>query len=237
MIMENSIKKQWVSFVSKLPTLFMGFVLCALGLLMMRDAGLGMNPWGVFHVGLTNHTPLSFGQATQIVGLVILVSSVFLGITPGIGSILNMYFVGFFVDTIDRLGVISTPSAFMGKLGLLLLGVLVLGWGTYFYLRAQLGAGPRDGLMEGLVKRLKKPVSMIRGCIEFMALFIGYLLGGPVGIGTLITATTIGFALQMAFKIGKYDAKQSAHMSCVEFYQLVMSTFTQKKAATNIDQD
>jgi len=237
MRMGNLVKKQWLNLVSKLPTLFIGFVLCALGLLMMRDAGLGMNPWGVFHMGLTNHTPITFGQATQIVGLVILVSSVFLGIIPGIGSILNMFFVGFFVDVIDGLGVINTPNSLMAKLGLLLLGVLVLGWGTYFYLRAQLGAGPRDGLMEGLVKKLKKPVSIIRGSIEFMALSIGYLLGGPVGIGTLITATTIGFALQMAFKVGKYDAKQSTHMSCVEFYQLVKATFSQKKPAANINQD
>ena len=230
--MKKEVKQQWKDFICKLPILYMGFVLCALGLLLMRDAGLGMNPWGVFHMGLTNYTPLTFGQATQVVGLVILVLSVFLGIIPGIGSILNMYFVGFFVDAIDNLGILATPSTFIGKLALLLMGVFVLGWGTYFYLRAQLGAGPRDGLMEGLVKRFKKPVSLIRGCLEFMALFIGYLLGGPVGIGTLITATTIGIALQMAFKIGKYDAKDSKHLDCVAFYQMLKGTVYEEKSAS-----
>ncbi len=235
--MEKELKNRWLSFAAKLPTLFMGFVLCAAGLLMMRDAGLGMNPWGVFHVGLTMHTPLTFGQATQLVGLVILMMSVFLGIIPGLGSILNMFFVGFFVDAIDRLGIISTPNNFGGKLGLLLLGVLVLGWGTFFYLRAQLGAGPRDGLMEGLVKMLKRPVSMIRGSIEFMALIIGYILGGPVGIGTLITATTIGFVLQMAFRLGGYNTRESRHMDCMEFYQMVKATFYKSKTAANAEGD
>ncbi len=235
--MEKELKDRWRSFAAKLPTLFMGFILCATGLLIMRDAGLGMNPWGVFHVGLTMHTPLTFGQATQLVGLVILTMSVFLGMIPGLGSILNMIFVGYFVDLIDGLGIISTPNSFIGKLGLLLLGVLVLGWGTFFYLRAQLGAGPRDGLMEGLVKKLKKPVSIIRGSIEFMALIVGYILGGPVGIGTLISATTIGLALQMAFRFGNYNARESRHMDCREFYQLVRATFYKSKTVANTKGD
>jgi uncharacterized membrane protein YczE len=94
-----------------------------------------------------------------------------------------------------------------------------MGWASYFYLRANLGAGPRDSLMEGLVKKLNKPVWLIRGAIEIAALVIGYFLGGPVGLGTLIISFTIGFSVQTAFKIGKYDSKSVEHIDLMQMYR------------------
>jgi len=112
--------------------------------------------------------------------------------------------VGFFI--------FKTPETLFGRILMLVVGVLIMGWATYFYLRVELGAGPRDGLMEGLVKKINKPLWMIRGSIEITALVIGYFLGGPIGLGTLITAFTIGFSVQWAFKIGKYDSRNVSHM-------------------------
>ncbi len=87
----------------------------------------------------------------------------------------------------------------------------MLSVGIYFYLKSGLGAGPRDGLMLGLMKKLKLPVSIIKTGIEVTAVAIGFLLGGKVGIGTIVVALTMGYAIQVVFKIGKYDNKTVTH--------------------------
>ena len=212
--MEDSI--EWMKTLKKMPRLFFGLFLYALGMLAMLHAIVGTAPWDTFNLGVINYVPITFGQGSQIIGLFVLAISYFIGVIPGIASILNMYFIGFFIDVIDSTGLIKTPGSFIGKLVLLIIGILTIGWATYFYLKVELGAGPRDGLMEGLVKKLNKPVWLIRGTIELSVLTIGYLLGGPVGVGTLITAFTMGFSVQFAFKIGKYDSKIVEHENLIQ---------------------
>lgn len=203
--------REWVATLKKMPLLFFGLFLYAVGIIAMLYSNLGTSPWETLNLGIINYTPLTLGQTSQIVGFCVLVISCFIGVIPGIASILNMYFIGFFIDVVDNTGIFKNPGTFFGKFALLITGILTIGWATYFYLKVELGAGPRDGLMEGLVKKLKKPVWLIRSIIEFTVLTIGYLLGGPVGIGTLITAFTMGFSVQLAFKIGKYDSKTVEH--------------------------
>lgn len=226
-------KKEWIVFLGKLPSLFFGFMLYSLAVLLMRDGGLGMNPWGVFHMGLSHHTPFTLGQVTQLMGLVILISSLALKVTPGFGSIGNMVFIGFFVDQFDRLEIISTPDSLLGQILMLTMGIIITGWATFFYLRVKLGAGPRDGLMEGLVKKTGKPVWLIRGAIEITVLIIGYLLGGPVGLGTLFAATAIGPSVQFAFKIGGYDSKSVKHMNCVDLCRSLRGEALKEGASLN----
>ena len=184
---------------------------------MTLYADLGMAPWGVLQVGLTKNTSLTFGQVSQIVGLAVLVLGWLLGFPPGFGTVMNMYFVGFFVDLIMAWGLVPMPGTLPGQLALLVGGILVLGAASYMYLSPRLGAGPRDGLMMGLVQRLGRPVYQVRGAIEVTVLVLGYLLGGPVGVGTLITAFTTGYAVQLAFRLGGYD-KDARH---IDLYGLV----------------
>ncbi|MDD2481885.1 MAG: membrane protein [Lutispora sp.] len=202
---------KWIFLLKKIPMLLFGLFLYSAGIVATLYSRLGMSPWEVFHMGIVNHTPLTLGQTSQITGFCILALSYFIGVIPGLASILNMFFIGFFIDFINNLGFYRVPTTLLGRFSLLVLGILMIGWATYFYLKVQLGAGPRDGLMEGLVKKLKKPVWIIRSAIEITVLIIGYFLGGPVGIGTLVTAFTIGFSVQLAFKIGKYDSKSAEH--------------------------
>jgi len=178
---------------------------------MTLYADLGMAPWGVLQVGLTRYTSLSFGQVSQVVGLAVLVLGWLLGFPPGFGTLMNMYFVGYFMDQIMAWGLVPTPGTLPGQLALLVGGILVLGAASYMYLSPRLGAGPRDGLMMGLVQRLGRPVYQVRAAIEVTVLALGYLLGGPVGVGTLITAFTTGYAVQLAFRLGGYD-KDAKHM-------------------------
>ena len=217
MIQEN--KNIWFKLLLKMPSLFFGFFLFAVAILLALYSKLGMSPWDVFHMGIVNHSFLSFGQTTQFVGLCVIILSISLKVIPGIGSIFNMIFIGVFIDLINNTGLLKTPGSILGKLLMLVFAILIMGIATYFYLHVELGAGPRDGLMEGLVIKLNKPVWLIRGSIEITALIIGFFLGGPVGIGTLLLAVAIGPSVQLAFKVGNYDSSKANHMNFIDLYR------------------
>ncbi len=214
-------QKIWKQILIKMPSLFFGFFLFSIAILLALYSDLGMSPWDVLHMGIVNHSILSLGQVSQIVGLCVIILSVFLGVIPGIGTVFNMIFIGLFVDLIDKIGILKTPDNMIVKILMLSSAVLIMGFGTYFYLKVELGAGPRDGLMEGLVIKLNKPVWLIRGSIEIIVLTIGYFLGGPVGIGTLLLAFAIGPSVQLAFKLGGYDPKEAQHINLIDLYKKI----------------
>jgi len=207
--------------LKKMPSLIFGLFLYALAILLTLYSKLGVSPWDVFHVGVTRHINLTLGQVSELTGLAILAVSYFIGVIPGLSSILNMIFIGVFIDIINSLSVFRTPATLPGRITMLLVGILAMGWATYFYLRVEMGAGPRDSLMEGFVKKLDKPVWLIRGTIEIMALILGYLMGGPVGLGTLLIAFTVGFSVQLAFKIGRYSSENVQHMDIIQMYKFL----------------
>jgi len=182
-----------------------------------------MSPWDVLHVGIANVTNLTIGQAIQLVGIMVIILGWLLGFAPGFGTLANTYFIGFFIDLIIRWDLIPMQTELTGQLWLLLFSVMVLGVASLFYLRVQLGAGPRDCLMIGLVKKLDKPVAYVRGTIEVTVLILGYLMGGPVGIGTVVTALTVGYSVQFFFKLGRFDGK-SEQMNLLQLYRLLKSS-------------
>jgi uncharacterized membrane protein YczE len=189
---------------------------------MILYADLGMSSWGVFQIGLMNVFGLTFGQASQIVGLGVLILGWFLGFPPGFGTVMNMYFIGYFIDKIIWWGIIPRYESLAFQLALLVGGMAMIGVASYFYLNPKLGAGPRDGLMIGLVQKLNRPVSQVRGGIEVVVTVLGYIMGGPIGIGTIITAFSIGYFIQVAFKLGKYDRK-ARHINLYELVKRLSS--------------
>lgn len=222
-IKEQATGEKVMFIAKKMPSLMLGLALYAVGILLALNSELGMSPWDVFHMGLVRHSSFTLGQVSIGAGLVVLLASCFIGVIPGLASVLNMIFIGVFIDAFEALHIITTPKGMPGRLLMLISGILVIGWASYFYLRVNLGAGPRDSLMEGLVKKLNKPVWLIRGSIEGTVLLLGYLLGGPVGIGTLVLAATLGFSVQAAFKIGRYSSKDVKHMDLFELCQFFKS--------------
>jgi uncharacterized membrane protein YczE len=211
---------QIYNLMRKCVSLYFGLFLFAAGMVSNLNSCLGMSPWGVFHVGVANVSGFTLGQVSQIVGFVVLLIGWGLSFAPGFGTFMNMYFVGLFIDLLINSKLIPAPIESISRYALLISSVILIGIGSLFYLRVQLGAGPRDGLMVGLVKMFDKPVWLIRGLIEVSVLFFGYLLGGPVGMGTVITALTTGYAVQLAFKIGKFDGK-SRQLNLIELYKLL----------------
>lgn len=159
-------------------------------LAMMIRSGLGLPPWDVLHVGLTEHLSLSFGQVVIATSFVVLLLWLPLRQLPGLGTVLNAVVVGLVADlTLTHL---SAPDAFAGRLGLLLGGVLLNGVAGAMYIGSQFGPGPRDGLMTGVVRRTGRSVRLVRTVLEVTVLAAGWLLGGTAGLGTVLYALAIG---------------------------------------------
>jgi len=160
----------------------------------MLKSNLGMGPWSVFHVGITNHLPLTLGRVSQIVGLIVILFSLFFKIYPGIGTVFNMFLIGFFIDLVNPY--VPSMNNHLSQITMLACGIILIGIGSGLYINANLGAGLRDGLMLELSRKTGRSIRLIRNSIEITVLIIGFFLGGPVGVGTVAFALTIGPSVQ-----------------------------------------
>ncbi|TJX13068.1 hypothetical protein E9840_11030 [Tissierella creatinini] len=182
-----------------------GLFLFALGIVMTINANLGVAPWDVFHQGLSNTFGITMGRASIIVGLFIITLDIILGQSIGWASIMNILLIGSFMDLLMLNNLVPTFSGFFPNIIMILLGILIEGYGCWMYISVGLGAGPRDGLMVVLTRKTGKSVRLVKSLLEVIATLIGYLLGGSIGIGTLIMALLGGQIFQFAFKTVKFD--------------------------------
>ncbi|TYB30497.1 MAG: membrane protein [Candidatus Mcinerneyibacterium aminivorans] len=210
-------------FILKFIKLFIGFFVLALGIVIMYKAGIGMTPWGTFHVGLMKVAGLTLGRISQIVGLLVILLSMFLKIYPGIATVLNMFFIGFFIDLINPLNIYPQPGSKILQCLMCLAGLWIFSLGIYLYISCGLGAGPRDGLMVGLIKITGFSASYIKPAIEITILISGIILGGPFGIGTFLIAILGGKFLDIIFNIADYDPAETEHLSFLQFFKLIRS--------------
>jgi uncharacterized membrane protein YczE len=182
-------------FVRRLGQLQIGLILYGLSMALMIRARLGLDPWDTFHQGVANHVPLSFGTVVIITGALVLLLWIPLRQRPGIGTVCNVVVVGVAVDV--ALWLVPAPSALWLRIALLVSGVVSNGLATGMYIGARLGPGPRDGLMTGIVARTGRSVRLIRTGLELAVLLVGFLLGGTVGVATLLYAVAIGPLTQL----------------------------------------
>lgn len=191
--------------------LFLGYALYALGISLIIKANLGLAPWDVLHQGLATTFGVTFGQASIGVGILIVVLNVKLGEKVGLGTIGNMIFIGLFVDFMLESPLVPAFQTLPLKFFQSFAGMWVIGLASFVYLSCGMGSGPRDGMMVALTKITGKPIALIRNSIEITVLALGYLLGGSIGIGTVLTALGVGFAIQWTFRLFKYDVKAQKH--------------------------
>jgi uncharacterized membrane protein YczE len=191
--------------------LFLGLFLYALGIVMTINANLGLAHWEVFHQGLSNNIGITMGQASIYVGIIFVVLDSLFGERLGWGTLSNMIFIGVFLDILMLNHLVPVFQSVVLRTIMMLLGMFIIGIASYFYISAGLGSGPRDGLMVALTKKTTKSVRFLRNCIEFSVLVIGYFLGGSVGIGTVIMALSGGYFVQFAFKLFKFNIKETKH--------------------------
>lgn len=202
------------NYVKRTIRLIFGLFLYALGIFLTIQANIGLAPWEAFSMGGSYLTHLSYGNIVVITGFIIIGIDYMLKEKIGFGTILNAILIGKFVDLIQFFNIIPTLSNFWIGLLMLLLGQVVICFASFFYIGAALGCGPRDALMVALGKRMPKvPIGAIRGLIEGTVLFVGWLLGAKVGIGTVISVFGIGLVLQFTFKLLHFDVKNIKHES------------------------
>jgi uncharacterized membrane protein YczE len=187
--------------------LLLGLWLFALGVVMTLRAELGVAPWDVLHDGIRLRTALSFGTAVIALGVLLVLGLTLLGVKPGVGTIANMLLIGVFEDLMlaTRWGGGLDDAHVWIRVCLLLGGVLTIGLGSALYIGAEMGAGPRDGLMVFIAERWKLRVGVARAIVEGSALLAGILLGGDAGAGTILFALGIGPAVDLWFKVFRME--------------------------------
>jgi len=170
--------------------LILGLTLFAIGETLLITANQGVSPWTVLAQGISFQTNLSIGITTFIVSLVVLILWYPLKQKPGLGTILNIVLISIIIDLSTP--ILPYPKSFLFQIIQSIIAVFIVGLGSGFYLTANLGPGPRDGLMTGLQNLTNQPIALIRTVIEVSAVCLGFYLGGIVGIGTLLFAFGIG---------------------------------------------
>jgi uncharacterized membrane protein YczE len=197
----------WKRFAYDFFIIQIGFLLFGMSIDIMVQADLGLDPWDVLHMALTHHLPITLGEASIGVAFIVVIVDVVLGEPLGWGTIMNMIFIGVWVDAL-RPFVPTVPSVFWAQVAYLLLGTLVMGFGTAIYVGVDAGAGPRDSLMLALSRIGKTNLRWSRTLLESATVVIGWLLGGPLWVGTILFAVTIGPAVQLAFRVLKVKSSR-----------------------------
>ncbi len=177
--------------------LLAGLFCYGLAMALLLRSGLGLGPWDAFHVGLSAWTGMSVGLVIALVGLVLIVGTLFIGVRPGPGTLANMVLVGLFLEAI--LPFIPEANRWMA-LPYHLAGILLTGVATGLYIAPGLGKGPRDGLMLGVAQRTGWSVRHVRTGIELSVLALGWAMGGRIGFGTLLFAAGIGPATEWGLR-------------------------------------
>lgn len=206
--------------LKKIVRIVLGLFIFALGITLSVQANIGLAPWDAFSAGVSHQTSISFGTVVVLSGLVIIVVDILLKEKIGIGSILNAVLIGQFVDLIQSLQWIPKMNRFFPGVILMVFGLTLIVFGSYVYIGAGMGCGPRDALMVALGKRFPRlPIGVIRGLIEGTVLAIGFSLGAKVGIGTVISAFGIGFILQLMFRLLRFDVKNVKHENIADTFR------------------
>ncbi len=179
----------------RMAVLLAGLFLYGFTMAMLVESTLGLDPWDVFHEGVANRVPLTFGQVVIVTGAVVLLLWIPLRQRPGIGTVLNVVIIGLAADF--GIWLIDQPDHLLWRALLLVGGVVGNGFAGALYISANLGSGPRDGLWLALVRLTGRSIRFWRTSIEITVLVIGFALGGTVGVGTVLYALAIGPLVQL----------------------------------------
>jgi uncharacterized membrane protein YczE len=195
---------------------------------MMVRAELGLDPWDVFHQGLALRTPMSIGVASAVVGVAVLLAWIPLRNRPGVGTVANVIVIAITVDA--GMAILHVPTSLPARIAMMVGAIVLNAISTVLYIGAGLGPGPRDGLMTGLVVRTGLSVRLVRTSIEATVLTVGWLLGGTVGVGTVLYAFGIGPLVQFFVRITPNTVlARSGWASAAEASDLGVKTIAERK--------
>ena len=191
----------------RLPGLVVGLILFGVGIALMAEAGMGLGPWEAFHQGIAKLTGLELGTVSILLGIPILIAWYPLGERPGVGTVINIVLIG--TATNVALGLLPTITGQPLQLLAMLAGVVTIAIGSGLYLASDLGPGPRDGLMTGLHFRFGWSIRASRTAVEVTVLVLGFLMGGTIGLGTVVFALGIGPLVQLMLRVFDREGRVS----------------------------
>lgn len=192
-------------FIQRLTRLIFGLMVYGMGIVMTMKANLGYAPWEVFHSGVGMTVGLSIGTVSILAGACFVLLAALLGEKIGLGTLLNMILIGAFTDLFLCLDLIEIQTQLPLQVLWMMSGLFTIAFASYLYIGSGFGAGPRDSLMVVLMRRTGFPVGTCRIFIEGSAVLIGWLLGGPVGFGTVMAAFGSGVCIQIVFYLRRFD--------------------------------
>lgn len=216
--------------IKRLLSLFFALVLYALGVVLTIRANIGYGPWEVFHAGLAKVFGTQIGTMSVLVGVIIGIITLIFGESIGIGSISNMILIGLMLNrflTWDFFVDVTNPL--LGALQMIA-GLFVISTATVFYISSGYGAGPRDSLMVLLARKGRLSVGTYRAIIEISVTVIGALMGGMFGWGTILSAVSAGFCIQITFKVFRFDPRTIQHEDIRATYNKIVSLIHQSDA-------
>jgi len=198
----------------------LGLFLYALGVYLTLRANIGLAPWEVLAMGIAGRTGLIYGNANMLVSFVVLALDVLMRERIGIGTVLNTIICSKAVDLYLWLDLVPQQESVGGGIVLLVAGMFVVAIGQWVYISPGLGSGPRDSFMVGVGKRMRRlPIGLVQNGILLAVLLVGWLLGGPVGIGTVISVVGMGTAMQIVFRTVKFEPRNVEHENLVQSFQ------------------
>ena len=196
----------------RLGRLMWGLLLCGTGIYLELRANIGLSPWDALTEGVSLRTGMLFGDASVLTSIAVLLLDVVLREPIGVGTILNAALIGKVVDVLAWWDPIPYCHSMLTGVPVLLLGQLAICVGSYYYIGAAMGCGPRDSLMIFIGKRWPKiPIGLARFTVECTVLTMGWLMGAPVGLGTVLFMFGISFLLQLVFRLYRFDVRTVVH--------------------------
>ena len=209
------------NYVRRLLWLALGMLVSAIGIVMMLQANIGLEPWSVLQQGMAQSFGITYGTASVIVGAAAIGVAILFGESFGFGTVINIVLCAVFIDALLWLGWVPQMSGTLSGVLMLLAGLELLVLGTWMYMKSALGAGPRDALMVALARRTGRSVGLCRISVEILVILTGYFLGGQVGIGTVISALGLGSLFNLNFHLLGFRAAELHHENIAETLRFI----------------
>ena len=197
----------------------LGALVSSVGIVLMLQANVGLEPWSVLQEGLSKTIGITYGTASMFVGAAVVAVAVLCGESIGLGTILNILLCAVFIDGIQALGWVPLVDSLWAGVLLLLLGLEILVIGTWLYMRTALGSGPRDALMVALARKTGRSVGVCRAVVAVTVIVLGWLLGGRVGVGTVISAVGLGTLFNLNFALLRFRASELHQENLLETWR------------------
>jgi len=196
-----------------------GLAICAVGNFLTMKANIGHSPWNALYLGLTNYVPLTYGQVSIVVGVLITFIALALKEPIGLGTVMDYVLVGLFCDLYEAIGLVPVIENYALGILVMLLGMAIQSFSQFLYMSAGLSCGPRDAMMVGLGKRVRKvPIGAVSVTINLTAALVGFLLGGSIGLGTILFMVAGGVIMQTVFHLLRFEPRDIVH---VGFHQML----------------